>query len=126
MGTRGWGLWFCHLKCLIFQVVAVHLVRNLYYFRGKASKIQHSSVFHTPGQSLMHLSMIMYSPNQGPAHCSYNRKVPDVSIPFHHHLQDLYEIAGSFKFNQMSCQVQNFKLFARWLIQEQCKPAGNT
>jgi len=40
---------------MIFQVVAVHLVRNLYYSRGKASKIQHSSVFHTPGQSLMHL-----------------------------------------------------------------------
>ena len=22
---------FCHLKCMIFQVVAVHLVRDLYY-----------------------------------------------------------------------------------------------
>jgi len=26
----------------------------------------------------------------------------------------------------MSCQVQKVKLFAGWLIQEQCKPAGNT
>ena len=44
---------------MIFQVVAVHLVRNLYYFRGKASKIQHSSVYHTPGQALMHLSKFL-------------------------------------------------------------------
>jgi len=41
---------------MFVQVVAVHLVRNLSYFRGKASKILHSSVFHPPRQSLMHLS----------------------------------------------------------------------
>ena len=38
IGYQGRGLCFCHLKCMIFQVVAVHLVRDLYYFRGKASK----------------------------------------------------------------------------------------
>jgi len=31
---------FCHIKCMIFQVVAVHLW-DLYYFRAKASKIQY-------------------------------------------------------------------------------------
>jgi len=37
---QGAGLVVCK-KCMIFQVVAVHLVRDLYYFRGKAIKIQH-------------------------------------------------------------------------------------
>ena len=32
---------FCHLRCRIFQVVAVHLLRDLDYFRDRASKIQH-------------------------------------------------------------------------------------
>ena len=41
IGYQGRGLCFCHLKCMIFQVVAVHLVRDLYYIRDKASKIQH-------------------------------------------------------------------------------------
>ena len=55
LGARGWGLWLCHLKCMMFQVEAVHLVGDLYYFRYKASKI---SVFHRPGQSLMHLRYV--------------------------------------------------------------------
>jgi len=38
---QGAGLVVCNLKCMIFQVIAVHLVRDLYYFRGKALKIQH-------------------------------------------------------------------------------------
>jgi len=29
------------VKCMMFQVVAVHLVRDLYYFRYRVSKIQH-------------------------------------------------------------------------------------
>jgi len=46
---------FCHLKCMMFQVEAVHLVRDLHYFRYKASKI---CVFHRPGQSLMYLRYV--------------------------------------------------------------------
>ena len=34
-------VFFCNLKCMIFQVVAMHLVGDLYYFGGKESKIQH-------------------------------------------------------------------------------------
>jgi len=40
---------------MMFHVGAVHLVRDLHYFRYKASKI---SVFHRPGQSLMHLRYV--------------------------------------------------------------------
>jgi len=50
------------------------LVRNLYYFRGKASKIQHSSVFHTPRQSLMHLS------NTNDTRCKHTKLMVHIAI----------------------------------------------